>query len=148
MANANLGNHPHRVPVIGLVGGIAAGKSHVSGLLQELGCALIDADRIGHELLGDLDIRRALKSAFGPTIIAPDGSIDRGRLGGLVFGRDQEHQTRRQRLEAILHPAIRATATARMAALQSSPTPPQAIVLDVPLLLEAGWDRLCDWIFF
>ena len=72
--------------VIGLTGGIASGKSTVAARLAELGAAIIDADRIGHDILApDGPAYRPVVEAFGPDILAPDGAIDRRKLGARVF---------------------------------------------------------------
>jgi dephospho-CoA kinase len=137
-----------KIPIIGLVGGVASGKSFVAGILQQLGCARIDADKIGHEMLDNPMIQYSIKQAFGPEIVAADGSVDRVQLGKLVFGNEAMATQRRRRLEAIVHPAIRASAIQQIRRLQEQSVTPIAIVVDAPLLIEAGWEEMCDWIFF
>lgn len=137
-----------RPVVIGLVGGIASGKSYVGELLENLGAMRIDADRLGHEVLKLADVRARLAQIWGPSILTDEGEIDRAQLGKLVFGNSAVEIEQRRQLEAIVHPRIRALALARIAALRSLPDPPLAIVLDAPLLLEAGWEPLCDLILF
>ncbi len=136
------------VPIIGLVGGIASGKSFVGQILDQLGCVRIDADKIGHELLDKPMICQLLRQKFGTEIIAPDGRVDRGRLGELVFGPDAQAQQRRAELEGIMHPAIRTSAVQMIHRIQQSEPAPVAIVIDAPLLIEAGWEPMCDWVFF
>ncbi|MCH9037647.1 MAG: dephospho-CoA kinase, partial [Chloroflexi bacterium] len=72
--------------VIGLTGGIASGKTTVSGILKELGACVLDADRVGHEAyLPNTQTWREVVAAFGEEILTPDNEIDRGKLGALVF---------------------------------------------------------------
>lgn len=134
--------------MIGLVGGVASGKSFVSGLLEGLGCVSINADRVGHELLGNTMIKLQLRRNFGESIFCEDGTVDRNRLGGMVFGTDEEATARRELLNGIMHPAIRTAIVREISRLKNQESGPPAIILDAPLLLEAGWEASCDWIFF
>ena len=126
--------------LIGLTGGIGSGKSEVARMLAGLGAAVVDADAIAREVVepGEPALAR-LVDAFGPGILAPDGRLDRRRLGRLVFG-DQEA---RRRLESIVHPAIRARTTERIARLLQEGLHP-AVVWDVPLLFEVGAEGMVD----
>ncbi len=119
-------------PVLGLSGGIAAGKSHVARLLEARGWALIDADRLAREVVepGSEGLR-AVVEAFGAEVLRPDGTLDRARLGGLVF----EDAAARARLNALLHPRIEALREARLAAL---PPNTRGAVLDAALWVERG----------
>ncbi len=119
--------------VIGLTGGIGSGKSVVAEMFARCGAVIVDTDAIAHELTapGGAAID-AIRDAFGPDFIAPDGSLDRTRMRALVF-RDPRS---RRRLERILHPKIRAESAARIAAA----TGPYAVLV-VPLLVESGLDR-------
>lgn len=139
-----------RTTVIGLVGGIASGKSTVASLLSEMGAEVIDADALGHGVLEQPLIVRRLTQEFGDDILA-DGEkprIDRRLLGELVFGEDQESADNRAKLEAIVHPVIHAEAIRKLRALKESDEPPMCIVVDAPLLLEADWAPMCDLIVF
>jgi dephospho-CoA kinase len=116
---------------IGLTGGIGSGKSTVSRLLAERGAVVIDSDVIAREVVepGSPGLA-AVVEAFGTAVLAADGSLDRPALATLVFG-DPEA---RRRLDAIVHPLVRARAAELAAA-----TPPDAVVVhDVPLLVETG----------
>ena len=116
---------------IGLTGGIGSGKSTVSRLLAEHGAVIIDADAIAREVVepGTPGLT-AVVEAFGTTVRAADGSLDRPVLAAVVFA-DPEA---RGRLDAIVHPLVRARATEIAAA-----APPDAVVVnDVPLLVETG----------
>ncbi len=119
--------------VVGLTGGIAAGKTVVATRLGELGAAIIDADRLAREVVEPgtpgLD---AIAVRFGRGILLPDGSLDRPALGSIVFG----DPAARKDLEAITHPAVHELSQRRMteAVLHD---PARVVVYDVPLLVEA-----------
>ncbi len=136
------------VPIIGLVGGIASGKSKVAQLLESLGAVRIDADRIGHAILRSSAVRDQLVAAFGSSILDQAGEIQRSALSQLVFGSQSSCATNRKRLESIVHPQIQAEVLARISQLCDAYPAPTAIVLDAPLLIEAGWDQWCDQILF
>ena len=115
---------------VGLTGGIGSGKSKAADMFAALGADVIDTDVISHELTGPGGAAMtAIGQAFGADYVAADGSLDRARMRSLVFS----DPAARARLEAILHPLIRAEAGRRM---QAS-TAPYAILV-VPLLLETG----------
>jgi dephospho-CoA kinase len=136
------------VPIIGLLGGVASGKSFVGAELERLGCVRVDADRIGHEVLQVSAIQQSLRQLFGPEIFAESGEIDRRKVGALVFGNDSQSRDRRQQLENIVHPAIHQRALEQIESLRASEKPPRAIVIDAPLLIEAGWTKICNYVFF
>jgi dephospho-CoA kinase len=125
--------------VIGLTGGIASGKSTVSRFLKELGVVVIDADRIGHEVLrSDGGVRRELVAAFGEQVLTPGGSVSRRKLGKLVFD-DPEALAR---LNQIMHPRIAARVKARLERHRRDGV--RVVVVEVALLLEVGWSSLVD----
>lgn len=119
---------------IGLTGGIAAGKSTVSRMLTDRGAALVDLDQIAREVVtpGQAALR-LIAERFGPAVLNADGTLNRARLGEIVFSDEAE----RKALEAITHPAIRARMLERMEAFQSE-RPERLVVVDVPLLYESG----------
>lgn len=118
--------------VVGLTGGIGSGKSTVADRFAALGAAIIDTDAIAHALTGPNGAAMpALIAEFGPTIAQPDGALDRARMRELAFS----DPAVRRRLEAILHPMIRAEVERQIAAL--APTAPY-LVLVVPLLIETS----------
>jgi dephospho-CoA kinase len=126
---------------VGLTGGIACGKSHVLHRLAARGLATLDLDQVAHELMAPGGGAYAeVVSAFGPGILGPDGSIDRRVLGARVFA-DPEA---RARLDALVHPRVRAEEAARARALAAEGRP--ILVSDAALLVEAGvhlrFDRL------
>ncbi|MBP2458468.1 dephospho-CoA kinase [Clavibacter michiganensis] len=120
--------------LIGLTGGIAAGKTVVADRLAELGAVRIDADRLAREVVEPGTPALAeIARRFGPGVIAADGSLDRLALGAVVF---QDPDARRD-LEAITHPAVRALSAARMAAAGEADAD-AVVVYDIPLLVESG----------
>ena len=135
---------PQQSPrVIGLTGGIASGKTTVSARLQELGAYILDADRVGHQVIAPSGpaYPRVIE-AFGRDIVAADGTIDRKKLGAKVFA----DPANLKRLNAISHPLMAARMAEEIASVrnQADGKRPPLIVLDAAILLEAGWDRLCD----
>lgn len=114
---------------VGLTGGIGSGKSEVSRRLAGLGAVIIDADAIAREVVepGTAGLAEVVK-AFGPEVLLPDGSLDRPRLGEIVFASPQQ----RDRLNAIVHPKV----GARMAELEAAASPDAIVVHDVPLIAE------------
>lgn len=134
--------------MVGLVGGIASGKSQVGKMFESLGGLVIDADKLGHEVLQRPSVASHLGQLFGNEILDDQGQVIRRAVGKLVFGEDAESATRRNQLEQIVHPLIHSEALKRLADVRSSPKPPTAVVIDAPLLLEKNWAPLCDVILF
>lgn len=122
---------------VGLTGGIGAGKSEVSRLLVECGAVLIDADRIAREVVapGTAGLA-AVVAAFGEDVLAPDGSLDRPKLGSVVFSDPEKLAA----LNAIVHPLV----GARSRELESAAAEDAVVVHDVPLLAENGLAPLYD----
>lgn len=125
---------------IGLTGGIGSGKSTVAAILEELGATVIHADTVGHDVYRPhTDGWRRVIEAFGTDILAPDQSIDRQKLGGLVFSDARA----RARLNAIVHPLIAAEIRQRIAARREAGDV-QPIVVEAAVLIEANWLGLVD----
>jgi dephospho-CoA kinase len=125
--------------VIGLTGGIGSGKSTVSRFLAELGAAVIDADKIGHEVYRpDTDTWRELVKTFGRGILAADNTIDRKKLGAIVFSNEEELK----RINAIIHPQITEIIKKQIDDYRRKEA--KVIVLDAPVLLEAHAKNLVD----
>ncbi len=124
--------------IIGLTGNIACGKSVVGQMLLELGAErYIDADAVVHKLYeSGQPIAQKVAEAFGPAVIAPDGSVDRKALGSLVF---QDTEAMR-RLEAIVHPAVGVALVNELAAVSAS----GIAILDAVKLLEGGSGAFCQ----
>ena len=116
--------------IVGLTGGIGSGKSAAATLFEELGAAVVDTDAIAHELtVPDGAAIGPIRSVFGDEVIATNGALDRTAMRRLAFADAQA----KARLEAILHPMIRAEADRRSAAARAP-----YVVLVVPLLVESG----------
>jgi dephospho-CoA kinase len=116
---------------IGLTGGIGSGKSTVSRLLGEHGAVVVDADVIAREVVAPgTPGLAAIVEAFGPTVLAADGSLDRPGLAAVVFADPQA----RRRLDGIVHPLVRA----RAGELEAAAPADAVVVHDVPLLAETG----------
>ena len=145
--------------VIGLTGGIASGKSSVSRWLQEQGCRVCDSDRIAREVVAaDEPAWRQVVATFGEGILLPDRSIDRKKLGEIVFG----DASAREKLNAIVHPAVVTTLQNEIylyretrlqhrestieAKTPLSPDENTPLILDIPLLFEAHLEYLADQI--
>lgn len=116
---------------VGLTGGVASGKSTVSALLAELGAVVIDADLLAREVVAlGTEGLAAVAETFGSAVLTDDGALDRPALGAIVFA-DEEA---RRRLEAIIHPRVRA----RAAEIESTAPEGAVVVHDIPLLTETG----------
>ena len=130
-----------RQVIIGIVGGVGAGKSTVAGILAGLGCVVADSDAMAREALRDPDLRAKILSWWGPAVLDESGEIDRGVIAGIVFSSAPQ----RRRLESLVHPWIE---TRRRALFEQAPPDARALVIDAPLLFEAGLDRECDAVVF
>ena len=127
--------------IVGLTGPVASGKSTVAGWIRETGIAVHDADATVHSLLiANGKAVSKIIAKFGTDIKAPDGGIDRKKLGGHVFA----NPTDRKELELILHPLVREHRDQFLRDQQRLGS--QIVVLDVPLLYETGGDELCDYV--
>ena len=125
--------------VIGLTGGIGSGKSTVSQFLAELGAVILNADEVGHKAFKpNTEIWRKVVAAFGRQIVTPDGNIDRKKLGNIVFGNPESLF----RLNQIMHPRMYALVKNQLEEYRRQGT--RVVVLEAPLLLEAGWTPLVD----
>lgn len=134
------------IPVVGLVGGIGAGKSAVAEALAGRGAAVIDADAVGHALLEQTPAREQVLARFGVEILDHSTTpprIDRRALGRIVFAEPGSLRA----LERILHPRMRRTFE-KAIARQVRGGRSRAIVLDAAVLFEAGWHDLCDLVVF
>ena len=124
------------------MGGIGAGKSLVAAQLGELGCEVVDADRIAHEVLAEPAVRQAVRDRFGGEVFDAAGEVDRGRLAERVFA---DPDSRRD-LEALVHPEICRRAQQAIEAARAGGV--RAVVLDAALILEKGLDSLCDVVLY
>jgi dephospho-CoA kinase len=129
-----------RFLLVGLTGGLATGKSTVSDVLRGLGCVVLDADVLAREVVepGEPALA-AIAAEFGPDVLRADGTLDRKRLGAIVFA----DPTRRRRVEAITHPAIRERFLARLAELEARDFA-GIVVWDAPVMIESGGYQAMD----
>ncbi|MGH7408806.1 MAG: dephospho-CoA kinase [Candidatus Methylomirabilales bacterium] len=126
--------------VVGLTGGIATGKSTAARMLEERGAAVLDADALVRELqVPGTEVHRAILAAFGQEILAPDGTLDREKLGARVFA----DPAARRALEAIVHPAVTAEIARRVEALRLGGRT-RLCVLEAALLVEGGPRGIVD----
>lgn len=132
-----------RKPIIGLAGGIGAGKTRVATEFELAGCLVISSDRLNHELLALPDVLDTLCDWWGPDVRGADGRPDRRRIAEIVFANADQ----KRRLEALVYPLIARRRTAMIKAVEENPAI-KAIVIDSPLLFESNLDRECDTIVF
>lgn len=125
------------------MGGIASGKSTVAAELAKLGCAVIDADMLAKRFLLDEEIKDQLRQKFGDEIFGIHGQIDRKKFAEKIFA---SRQTVEQ-VNSILHPPI-LREVERLIEDYQLERGVKAIVLDIPLLIEAGWEKRCDKLIF
>ncbi len=129
--------------VLGLIGSIGSGKSRLAELLRRHGGRVVSGDEAGHEALCQPDIRASIRNRWGSGVVAADGSIDRRKLGAIVFADPAELKA----LEELVFPYIRHRL---QEAIEEAKRDGDArfIVLDAAVLLEAGWHDKCDRIVF
>jgi dephospho-CoA kinase len=126
--------------VVGLLGGIGSGKSAVAAELARRGALVLNADELGHEALRQPEVRAAVLARW-PAARGPDGEIDRRALAKLVFADPAE----RRALEGLTHPWIKRRVEGEIARAGSAAP---LIVLDAAVMLEAGWNGVCDRLVF
>ncbi len=133
--------------VIGILGGVASGKSLVTEFLAGKGAAFIDADTIGHGVLADPSTQVEIQNEFGDQVFASSGEVDRAALAAIVFSQTEEGRAALAELESITHPKIGAEVARQIEQLRSEGNV-QVVVLDAPIMVRAGWHALCDRILF
>ncbi len=139
---------PPTMPVIGLSGGIGSGKTLVAHEFAKMGSAVIDLDSLAKELRDLPETRRKLREKLGDDIFTQDGQIDEKALSELVFTpTEQQKDTPLARLNAIVHPLVVAKCGQLIDQYRRSGGP-KAVILDAPLLFEAGLHHCCDAVIF
>lgn len=128
--------------IIGLTGSIGAGKTVVAEVLAGLGGVVIDADKIGHEVLCRDDVKQGLRKIWGDKVFSANCEIDRKKMANIVF----EDPGNRKKLEDLLHPLMREFFLERIEIAQGEGV--SAVILDAAILFEAGWDDLCTHTIF
>lgn len=129
--------------ILGLVGGIGSGKSHIARLFGKRGAIVIDADAATHEALRQPEIKEKLRTLWGEAVFTPKGEVDRPRVADLVF----EDPAKRQQLEAIMLPYIHGRLQQTLAVAERDPNVP-LVILDAAILLETGWKPRCTALAF
>ena len=126
-----------------LIGPNGSGKSAVAAEFAKLGCKVIDADKIAHELLNKKNVKEKIIDFFGPAILDSAEKIDRGKLAEIVFADSEKIAW----LNGIIHPFVLERAEELINKYHNQKKV-KAIVLDMPLLVEVGWGKRCDKIIF
>lgn len=125
--------------IIGLTGSIASGKSTVSQMLKELGYPIVDADLVARQVVEPgSETLEEIQEAFGEGVILPDGSLDRKKVGDLIFS----DPASRKRLNDIIHPAIRSEMLRQRAAYVAEGR--KVVIMDIPLLFESRLQHFAD----
>ncbi len=146
-AAAPMTNLRHRIPLIGVVGGVGSGKSAVVNWVStHAPVAVIDADKLGHEALLSVSVKAKLRARFGDEIFDSAGNIVRAKLANRVFGVDANHLVARRDLERIVHPEISRQIAAEVSIAVEQRA--EAVLLDAAILLEAGWRDMCELVVF
>lgn len=130
-------------PVIGILGGIGAGKSFVARQFQKLGCGVVDADALVRQAYADPAVIEQLRQRWGDGVAGADGSVNRGRIAEIVFN----DPAQRQWLESLVHPLVH-RGRRRLREQYDADPAVAAIVEDTPLLLEKGLAAECDALVF
>ncbi len=135
--------NPVKKPIIGILGGICSGKSTVAAEFAKLGCGVVDADKITHELLEKDEVKKKIVAAFGEGILDAALNIDHGKLADIVFS----DSLMLSKLNGIVHPLVLSRAEVLIERYTLEPKV-KAIVLDIPLLVEVGWHKRCQKLVF
>ena len=136
-------NTAGKKPIIGILGGIGSGKSTVAKEFAKLGCGVVDADKLAHDLLDEDDVREEIVGLFGRGICNSSGNIDRWKLADVVFADAKKLGL----LNNIVHRRVLEQAEALIRQYDGQ-SELKAIVLDMPLLAEVGWEKRCDKLIF
>jgi len=130
-------------PIIGIIGGVGSGKSTVAAEFGKLGCKVVDADKIAHDLLEKKAAKEKIVDLFGEAILDSAGKIDHKKLADVVFADADKLSS----LNKIIHPLVLGRAE-ELIKQYNNQNEVKAIVLDMPLLVEVGWARRCDKLIF
>jgi dephospho-CoA kinase len=132
-----------RKPVVGLIGGIGSGKSQVAGVFAARGARVISGDELAHEALRQPEIKARIAERWGQSVFDEGGEVQRSRLASVVFAEADE----RRALEAMVHPWIRGRIRRSVEEARHDPDV-RLIVLDAAIMLETGWNEICDRLVF
>jgi dephospho-CoA kinase len=133
--------------IIGILGGVASGKSVVAEQFRRLGAMVLDADQVGHEVLREPEVIQAARERWGNRVIAENGQINRSEVAKIVFAPPPHGPEELGFLERLTHPRIgRRLQQEFVRARQSRDV--EVVILDAPVMLKSGWDKFCDAILF
>ncbi len=147
--------------IVGIVGGVASGKSEVTRFLAELGGRVLNADQMAHEVLSEPEVIDLLVDHFGSQVLlvkperqqtndehtrGDSRSLNRSMIAKQVFGDTEQHKVNRQYLESVVQTRVRDRLTREIESWRSKNKSKTFLILDIPLLFERGWDRFCDYI--
>ena len=135
-----------QLTIVGIVGGIASGKTFVAKELAARGAAIVDADQLGHAVLEEPDVQRAIASRWGQQVTDKNGRIARAKIAKIVFADTPQGAEELRYLEGLTHPRIKQRVLDELKRLEALGV--HVVVLDAPVLLEAGWDQFCDQIVY
>jgi dephospho-CoA kinase len=133
----------NKKPIIGILGAIASGKSTVAKELEKRGCAVIDADTIAKGFLQADDVKKQIRDRFGSGVFDKVGQVDKTKLAETVFVDESAVKA----INDIIHPRVLAE-TEHLIEQYQKDRQVKAVVLDIPLLLETGWEKRCDKLIF
>lgn len=141
-----LAKRMHKATMLGITGGIGSGKSTVTRMFSALGALTLNIDRLGHEILAEPEVLKLLRDRWGEAPFQPNGEISRQAVAAIVFEPTEEGKKELDFLEQTLHPRIakRVEAVLKEKNLLEN----QLVLLDAPLLIEAGWDKMVDRVVF
>ncbi|MCA9119722.1 MAG: dephospho-CoA kinase [Planctomycetaceae bacterium] len=133
--------------IVGILGGVASGKSLVAEQLRHFGAKVLDADKVGHQVLLEPEVIQAVRERWGDVVFGEDGQINRSQVAKIVFTQTADGREQLSFLEQLTHPRIGKKLREEIdRTLQEDDT--RVLILDAPVMLKAGWDRLCDYIVF
>ena len=133
--------------IIGILGGVASGKSVVAEQFRHLGAMVLDADQVGHEVLREPEVIQAVRERWGDGVIAENGQINRSAVAKIVFAPPPKGPEELAFLEQLTHPRIGRWLQQEFARARQS-RDIEVVILDAPVMLKSGWDRFCDHILF
>ena len=132
--------------VIGIVGGIASGKSFYTDIFENEGAVTFKADEVAHDVLNERTIKEKIRQRWGDEIINDNGSVNRPKLAQIVFQGTEDSDMERLYLESLIFPRVKKRFESFLDECESNDV--YYIILDAALLLEANWDKMCDAIVF
>ncbi|MBQ6615103.1 MAG: dephospho-CoA kinase [Thermoguttaceae bacterium] len=132
--------------VIGIVGGIASGKSFYTDIFESQGAVTFKADEVAHDVLNERTIKEKIRQRWGEEIINDNGTVNRPKLAQIVFQGTEDSDMERLYLESLIYPPLKKRFERFLDECESNDV--YYIILDAALLLEANWDKMCDAIVF